>query len=136
MKTSQLVSLIRAATLAASLALLPRLAAATGNAPADAAAQLLARNGAVAVQAAGPYVERGTPRIQVSTKLGRPDFILTDGTWLYQNRQVDGSDARGTLVVRFEKGLVSDLAIATPAVVATLRADPRKPLPTTLVAAK
>ncbi len=111
-------------------------ASATEQTADDAAARWLAANGSVPVKAAGPYVERGTFRIQVSTKLGRPDLVLSDGTWLYFNRSVAGSSAQGTLVVRFEKNRVSDLAVATPAVVAALRAGPAKtPLPE-LVATK
>jgi hypothetical protein len=90
----------------------------------------------VPVQAAGAHVARGTFRIQVSTKLGRPDLELADGSWLYHGRTIAGSSARGTLVVRFAQGRVSELALVTPAVVAALRADPQRPLGNELVAAK
>ena len=100
----------------------------------DRAAHLLAHRGAVSVQAAGPYVGLGTFRIQVSVKLGRPDVALDDATWLYHGRIIEGSAALGTLVIRFEKGRVSELSVASPAVVAALRADPRLLLPSELVA--
>jgi hypothetical protein len=132
MKTTTAASLL----LAATVALASPFAAAKEPSPSDRAAQLLAAKGTVPVQAAGPHVERGTFRIQLSTKLGRPDLVLSDGTWLYHNRTVEGSNARGTLVVRFDKGRVSDLALVTPAVVAALRADPRQPLPAEIVATK
>jgi hypothetical protein len=90
----------------------------------DAAAQLLAAQGRVPVSAAGPYVEPGTYRIQVATKLGQPDAKLPDGTWLYHRRSLEGSEARGTLVVQFERGRVKELSLVAPAMVAALRARP------------
>lgn len=134
MKTT--TSLLRLFVLVATLAVLPFAAQAAEKSPTDSAARLLAAHGSVAVENAGPYVERGTFRIQVSEKLGRPSLELADGTWLYHHRAVEGSAARGTLVIRFEQGRVVELAIAAPAVVAALRADPRKPLNAALVAAK
>lgn len=134
MKTNLTASLLRATALTALLACLPGVATATATPAPDRAAQLLAQHGAVAVAAAGPYVERGTPRIQVSTKLGRPDVTLPDGTWLYRNRVVEGSSARGTLIVRFNAGRVHELAIATPAVVAALHDHPRQPAPSMFAA--
>jgi hypothetical protein len=86
------------------------------------------RHGTVAVANAGPHVAVGTFRIQVETKLGRPDVKLADGTWLYRGRAVAGSRATGTLVVRFADGRVSALALATPAAVAVLRAGSAKDL--------
>lgn len=134
MKTT--TSLLRTFALMATLAALPFAAQAAEKSTTDSAARILAANGAVAVENAGPYVERGTFRIQVAEKLGRPNLELPDGTWLYHNRTVEGSAARGTLVVRFAKGRVTELAIAAPAVVAALRADPRKPLQAELIASK
>jgi hypothetical protein len=106
------------------------------NAAADSAADRLATTGAVPVKAAGNYVEPGTFRIQVSTKLGRPSRVLADGTWLYENRTLEGTDARGTLVVRFNRGRVSELALVTPSIALALQADPHKPLASYLVATK
>lgn len=110
-------------------------AAAASPAP-DAAASLLAKNGHVAVTSAGPFVAPGTFRVQVLAKLGRPDLTLADGTLLYHHRRIDASDATGTLVVRFNAGRVSSLALATPAVVTALRANPRALDATDLVAAR
>lgn len=121
---------------AATLALLPALAVATDPVSTDEAARVLATTGIVTVKNAGPYVERGTYRIQVSTTFGRPSLVLPDGTWLYRGRAIKDSDARGTLVVRFHDGRVSELALATPVVIAALQADPRKPLNGELFAAK
>lgn len=90
----------------------------------DAAARLLAAQGRVPVSAAGRYVEPGTYRIQVATKFGQPDAKLPDGTWLYQGRSIEGSEARGTLVVRFERGRVKELSLVAPAVAAALQARP------------
>lgn len=84
------------------------------EAAADSAAQALAATGTVRVQAVGQYVEVGTYQIQVSTKLGRPSARLADGTWLYRNFAINGSNAAGTLVVRFEDGRVTQLSVVTP----------------------
>jgi hypothetical protein len=87
----------------------------------DPAAQTLARHGAVPVLRAGPFVAPGTFRVQVSTKFGRPDVVLADGTWLYHDRRIEGSDTDGTLVIRFERNRVSSLTLVTPAVATALR---------------
>jgi hypothetical protein len=136
MKTLSLAAPLRVLTFATMLCGGPAFSAVDQTPTTDRAAQLLANHGALSVVTVGPYIERGTFRIQVSTKLGRPDLTLADGTWLYHDRTIDGTSARGTLVIRFEKGRVSELALATPSVVAALRADPRKPLPSELVATK
>jgi hypothetical protein len=110
---------LRAATLAAALLSLPALAA---TAPAaDRAAELLRTHGRIAVESAGPHVQVGTYRIQVSVKLGSASEVLPDGTWLYKNYVADDSAAHGTLLVRFTHGRVSDLTLAGPAAVAALR---------------
>lgn len=110
--------------LLATLALALSVATALPARSADAAAALLRRHGSVPVSAAGPHVALGTFRVQVSAKLGSPDATLPDGTWLYRNRQIEGSAARGTLVVRFNSGRVSELLLADEPTVAALRADP------------
>jgi hypothetical protein len=100
----------------AALFLVPSLAIAKDTTASDRAAQVLAATGSVDVKAAGPYVSVGTFRIQVSAKLGRPSDKLADGTWLYRNFAVDGSETTGTLVVRFADGRVEQLALVTPKV--------------------
>ena len=133
MKTRTLPSLLSIAL--ATLCALPPAFSAVAPEPAEnSAGHQLFRRGALPVQSAGPYVNRGTPRIQVSTKLGRPDVVLANGTWLYHQRTITGGNARGTLVVRFENGRVSELVLASPQVVAALRENPSKPLPAELVA--
>lgn len=112
------------AALAAALLTSP-LALADSSAPSrDPAAELLRRQGSLTIAAAGPHVSPGTFRVQVAAKLGSPDLTLADGTWLYRGRRIEGSAARGTLVVRFTEGRVQSLAVVTDAVVAALRADP------------
>lgn len=112
--------------LAASLAA-PLSAADRTPANVDRATQLLATQGSIPVQAAGRYVQPGSFRIHVSAHLGRPDLRLPDGTWIYQNRQVNDSGATGALVVRFNpEGRVSSLSLATPTVVAALRQAPAR----------
>ena len=124
---------LRAAVLASAM-LLTSAALIAGPSPAsDAASERLAAAGTISVKSVGQYVEQGTLRIQVSTKLGRPTTILSDGTWLYDNRKVIESEASGTLVVRFQKGRVSDLSLVTPAVAVAMKA---KPVGSDLVATK
>jgi hypothetical protein len=117
---SSLRTALRLAALAVALVALPAAVSASTIA-ADPAAQRLGSTGRIDVAAAGPYVEVGTYRIQVSVKLGRAHATLPDGTWLYENYSPENSAARGTLVVRFAGGRVSELFLATPAVVASLR---------------
>lgn len=101
--------------LAASLLLTPALACAANSRTPDRAAEGLVTHGSIPVSSVSPYVEKGTFRIQVRTKLGRPDDVLPDGTWLYNGRRVAGSDATGTLVVRFDGGRVNSMSLVTPA---------------------
>lgn len=131
---SNTTTLVRIAALAASLLALPVLASATETAQTDRAAQQLASVGSVDIKAVGRYVEPGTFRIQVSTKLGRPSTVLADGTWLYSNHVIDGSNATGTLVIRFDDhGQVSQMSLVTPAI-ATAMAKPQKAPEKVLVA--
>lgn len=102
----------------------PVALAARNPAPVNRTAQLLAIHGALPVSGAGPYVERGTFQIQVTAKLGEPTERLADGTWLYKNFSTEQNAATGTLIVRFNQaGRVSDLWLATPAVIADLRSS-------------
>jgi outer membrane protein assembly factor BamE (lipoprotein component of BamABCDE complex) len=117
-----------------SLLALPLFASAASTR--DTAADLLAQHGSIAVSSAGAHVSAGTFRVQVAAKLGRPDLVLPDGTWLYHGRNVPESSARGTLVVRFDQGRVSSLSLAGPTVVASLRAESRTPADASRVASK
>jgi hypothetical protein len=117
------VSFLRAAALAAALFLVPSLVSAAESSPADRAAELLRSTDRIPVQSAGPYVEVGTYRIQVAVKLGRAETVLPDGTYLYPNFRAENSTAQGTLVVRFVRGKVSELYLAGPTVVASLRSN-------------
>ncbi len=125
----------RSALLATLLALAATLPAAAQAGP-DTAAQLLARQGHVAITNVGKFVEPGTFRIQVAAKLGQPDARLADDTWLYHHRRIAGSDAEGTLVVRFAAGRVHTLSLATPAVVAAWRQEAAKTTSSDLLAKK
>lgn len=119
-------SLLRSAALATTLFVVPSFLAATETNGADRAAQLLSTTGRLPVHAAGPYVEVGTYQVQVAVKLGRASTVLPDGTWLYENFVSKNSAAKGTLVVHFVKGQVSQLYLAAPAIVAALK-DPTRP---------
>ena len=90
----------------------------------DAAASILAETGRVQVSNVGRYVSVGTLRVHVSAKLGRPEATFPDGTWIYENRRVNGSAAEGTLVLRFDHaGRVASMMLVTPAVAMGLRAE-------------
>lgn len=120
-----LTSSLRAATLATTLFVLPTSLTAKDSVSASRTAELLAAHGSIAVRGAGPYVERGTFQIQVAAKLGEPTEKLADGTWLYKNFSTDENAVKGTLIVRFNhERRVSELSLATPAVVAALRTAP------------
>lgn len=123
--------LLRLCAIVATLAFHSSLGATT-----DAAAHLLAAHGTLPVQAAGPYVEHGTFRVQVSAKLGRPQATLGADTWFYPNYRVDGSNARGTLIVRFRQDRVSELLVVTPAVAVAMRDAERRPAATERLARK
>lgn len=125
---------LRSRLFAALLAIVA-LPASALSAP-DTAAQLLARQGHVAVTNVGAFVEPGTFRIQVAAKLGQPDARLADGTWLYHRHRIADSSAEGTLVVRFLSGRVHSLTLATPAVVAAWRQEAAKPAAPDLLAKK
>lgn len=127
---------LRFLPLAALCLTAPFVAAAAPAGDSDRASALLVRQGSIAVASAGPYVEAGTYRIQVSAKLGRADVILPDGTWLYHGHRVVQSDAEGTLVVRFQGNRVSALAIVTPAVAVALQSGARQAKAADLLAAK
>lgn len=90
----------------------------------DDATQLLRQRGAITIAKAGSHVEAGTFRVQVAAKLGRPDETLPDGTWLYHGRRVTGSEATGTLVIRFTAGRVQGLSLLSPQALAAWRAQP------------
>lgn len=125
----------RSALFVTLLAFAAALPASAQSAP-DTAARLLAREGHIAIANVGEFVEPGTFRIQVAAKLGQPDARLADGTWLYHRRRIAGSDAEGTLVVRFTAGRVHTLTLATPAVVAAWRQEAAKPAAPELLAKK
>jgi len=126
MKTSVAYS-FRLAAVAVTLTFATASASANDTHPPDRAVELLARFGTIPVDAAGPYVEIGTFRIQVMTKLGPPSAKLPDGTWLYRGLDVENSDAHGTLVVRFVNGRVSSMSLVAPAVAMEMMAPATAP---------
>jgi hypothetical protein len=121
MKTSVVYSL-RSIALAVTLTFATTSAFAKHTQPPDRAAELLARFGTISVDAAGPYVEIGTFRIQVMAKLGSPSAKLPDGTWLYRSFDAEDSEAHGILVVRFVNGRVSSLSLVATAVATEMMA--------------
>jgi hypothetical protein len=139
------IASLRAGALAAALLLVPAAASASGTAPTDPAAQLIATAGVVQVKTAKPFralnsgaspVQVGTWRDHVTLTLGRPSEVLEDGTWLYRNFAVDESLARGTLVVRFDHGDVSELSLVSPKVEAAMLTTPAGAKGRKLIASK
>jgi hypothetical protein len=124
---TNIVSALRLAAPVVMLVLFTDGVSAKNAVPADRAAELLAHYGSVTIKAAGPHVEVGSYAIWVEGKLGRPSAKLPDGTWLYHSYDVKGSDARGTLVVRFNDGRVSGMTLVTPAVAMAMTAPKESP---------
>lgn len=128
---------MKSVLLLATLLLTPSLFANDiSRAASDVTATRLAREGSLPLHAIGPYVQVGTFRILVEGKLGRPDARLADGTWLYHRQRIEGTAARGTVVIRFEGGRVSSLALVTPPVAAALLAPAANAGPAGLVATR
>jgi hypothetical protein len=106
-------------------------------APSDPAALKLARYGSVPVESAGPAVQIGAPKEEVSLTIGSPSRILRDGRWIFfRNFWVDQSLAHGSLVVAFKDGKVSELRIVTPSEGIALCNAKRGAASTVLIAAR
>lgn len=80
---------------------------------------------AARVHANGDTVTRGTTRIMVSMRLGAPNAVLPDGSWLYRGytahalveqengaRLIQQPTQTGTLIVRFSDGKVTSVSLA------------------------
>lgn len=134
MKTCSLATALRSSLIA--LIVLPAAFAATDTPAPEQAARLLATHGAVSISSVGRYVQPGSYRVQVATKLGQPDVRLPDGSWLYHHRKIDGAQATGTLVVQFDGHRVSALSLVTPKVAAAMATPQAKPAPELLATTK
>lgn len=88
---------------------------------------------------AGRYVERGTPRIQVLAKLGKPAERLGEDIWLYRDIEpAPGYRADAscrTLMVTFREGQVARLQLVNRPMVARVAADLRRAESAPVVAA-
>jgi hypothetical protein len=124
MKTILLVTSFVAA-LAASASLVRANPASSESNPAQ-VAQTLAATGQVAVANVSDIIHAGSYRIWVSSHLGRPNHVLSDGTWLYDHRNVENSAVGGTLAISFENGRVSAMRLLSSATVTALL-HPAKP---------
>ena len=97
----------------------------------------------------GDSVTAGASRIVVSMRLGKPDRVLRDGTWLYQGyharrtfageRGADRDPSRETsrsetLIVRFAAQKVVSLSLGDETTIAALRENPKNPASRTLLA--
>ncbi len=121
--------------LRSSLALLALCTAASLSAASTAASsprfatEIPLREVAARVPVNGDTVTAGTSRIMVWMRLGTPNGVLADGSWLYDNYNVrlsaDGPEQPGTLVVRFAANQVTTLSVADKATVVALRAAPK-----------
>jgi hypothetical protein len=112
----KLNSILSAAAFSSALFFLAIGAHAGDAATTDSVALRLAVVGSIPVKNAGPFVEIGSYRIWVRSKLGAPSAQLSDGTWLYNNFKVDNSTTGGTVVIRFDQGRVSGMSLVSPAV--------------------
>lgn len=83
------------------------------------------------IQANDTHVTAGTARVMVALRLGTPNAVLPDGSWLYSGYSARREDARlvanGTLIVRFHDNRVSSLSVADPSTITALRRAPRQP---------
>lgn len=77
------------------------------------------------IHANGDSVTCGTSRVMVSMRLGSPNAVLPDGSWLYRGytgealaepengpRAIQQPTLSGTLIVRFRDGKVTSLGLA------------------------
>ena len=94
---------------------------ASGEIPVDRVTAKIAAN--------GDTISSGTSRVMVSLRLGTPNYVTADGSWLYYNYHASFGEHEtgrpGTLVVRFANDQVTSLTIASQAAVVALRAAPR-----------
>jgi hypothetical protein len=111
--------ILRTPALAAMLPLIPLVASAADltSSGGDEAQKIMNIAGSIEVQSAGRdaggYVEIGAWREAVTSRLGKPNVALADGSWLYYEFSVDDSAAKGVLVVRFNNGCVSELKLVS-----------------------
>lgn len=86
---------------------------------------------AATVCANGDTVTVGTSRVMVSARLGSPNAVLRDGSWLFSGYELTVGTTvlkePRTLVVRFTDSVVSSLTFADEATVVALRQAPRNP---------
>lgn len=116
-----------------SVATLPAAATSSfGEVPLD---QVSAR-----VAANGDVVTTGTSRVMVSLRLGSPNKVLADGSWLYSgySAQLNRDSLRlsGTLVVRFTRSQVASLSLADSATTIALRQAPSSAVSRQLLAVR
>jgi hypothetical protein len=133
---TNIASVLRLAAIVATFTFATAVMSAKNTNSVDRAAELLAQHGTLNLKAAGPYVGVGTFRIWVDAKLGKPSARLPDGTWLYRGYEVKDSDARGTLVVRFEEGRVTKLSLVTRAVETAMLAPANRASDAVMVASR
>lgn len=91
------------------------------------------------IQVNGTHVNAGTGRVLVTLRLGSPNAVLPDGSWLYSGYAARRADntlvANGTLIIRFQDDRVKALSIADRATIVALREAPRPPTQDTLLTA-
>ncbi len=104
------------------------------------AVELAVREIPALIQANGTTVSTGTARIMVSARLGAPNAVLPDGSWLYNGYTARRADREvmpnATLVVRFAGNRVSRLTLADKITVTALRQAPRRSVSEQLLAVR
>ncbi|HWA25200.1 MAG TPA: hypothetical protein VG734_05945 [Lacunisphaera sp.] len=94
--------------------------------PTGSGGEIAVHSVAARIHANGDSVTPGTSRIMVSARLGTPNAVLPDGSWLYREFRARRSDGAavgsGTLVVRFTASTVTSLSLVDdPTALALLR---------------
>jgi len=114
-------------------------ASAASSHPAPTFGELPVPQVAARVAANGDHVAAGTTRVFVSLRLGAPNHVLPDGTWLYSNYvmrlSADDAGRPATLVVRFRDNRVTQLTLADSAAVLAMRNSPHRVAPDRILTA-
>lgn len=76
----------------------------------------------------GDKVTPGTHRVHVGLRLGQPNFVQADGSWMYSNYVLQLGNALviqpATLVVRFKDNHVSQLSLVDETTALALQREP------------
>ena len=132
MKNTLLVLLVLGSTLGLQARTQPAAGGLSGELPLD---QVAAK-----VHANGDVVTVGTGRALVALRLGSPNRVLPDGSWIYRGYSAQPAPAhpvlRGSLVIRFTDSQVTRLTLADESTVLAFRKALRSPVSDRLLAGR